>query len=273
LKNGTYNLHAQFDRAINYADRDGFMVSLVKPDIGSGPGNIVLPDLPTPAPPHIVVEHDRVVIGTLIIERSQLPSYNPRLSVTRPPTADELDRRVRLLLTLFPPGSPAFLFDSHRADDVRTDFERAYRDQFQKGAQALENGNYKEGARLLKGLGFGLTPAGDDFLCGFLWALTLAGPNLASVKKIIYESARGNNLIANHFLRAAYEGLFFEHFKNFTRALCEGYDDELRQSFVKLLTIGATSGADTAVGFILGLTQGRLRHVAAAQTPNPPAGK
>jgi hypothetical protein len=169
------------------------------------------------------------------------------------------EERTDLILPLFPPGAPAFLFDHQCVDDSRTDFEKAYRDQFRLGTALLKEGHYADGAKTLKGLGIGLTPAGDDFLCGFLWALSLAGPSWDAARRTIYDAAKGGNLIANHFLRAAHAGLFFEHFKYFTRSFCEGTDAETLAAFKRLLTVGATSGADTAAGLIFG-----LKHVAGA---------
>ncbi len=253
MKNGVYNLHAPFERAINYASHDGELIALVLPEIGAGPGYIVLRELPHPAPATITVTDDRIIWAGWTISTCDLPVYDPRLTISRLPNAEMLTERIHPLLPLFPLGSPAFLFDQGRAADFRSDFEKAYSDQLRLGATALQEGRYADGTKALRGLGAGLTPAGDDFLCGFLWALNLAGPSWGRARKTIYETAMGDNLIVNHFLRAAYEGLFFEHFKRFARAFCEGANAEILAAFKQLLTIGATSGADTAAGLIIGL--------------------
>jgi len=71
-----------------------------------------------------------------------------------------------------------------------------------------------EGIRLIKGVGIGLTPSGDDFISGLLTALKVLEiinkENNSYLRKIIYDNAKGDNLISNNFLFYASEGLFFE---------------------------------------------------------------
>lgn len=253
MRNGTYKLHAEFERAINYlSDRDN-LVALVTPEIGLGPGYIVLDSLPCPAPDRMVVNHNSIMLGSDSIRRLEQPSYDPYLAVSQLPTMPEILGRARTLTPLFPVGSPAFLFDDARETDFSTDFERVYLDHFKQGVANLTAGHHEEGTRLLKGLGMGLTPSGDDFLCGFLWALSLQAPHYDSVRNIVYQNAIGNNPIVNHFLQAAHQGLFFERFKTFANALCNGTMEDTRTAFVLLQGIGATSGADTAAGLLIGL--------------------
>lgn len=254
---GTYRLHSRFNRVINYVSDDGRITSLVVPEVGHGPGCILVRTLPDPAPPQLSVEEDRIVFGSHTIFHADLAPYDPTLSLRQPVTSADLDTKTSALIPYFPRASLAFLLDPSRESDFDTDFGRAYCAACKQGVALLASRRYEEGARSLHGLGFGLTPSGDDFLCGFLLALSLVTPRPDDARTCIVENAIGENSIVNHFLRTAYEGLFFERFKNFTRALCEGSGEDALNTFHPLRAIGATSGADTAAGLIIGLRLNR----------------
>ncbi len=253
MHSGIYRLHSNFDRVLNYTSRDGSLLSLVRPEIGAGPGNIVLTDLPDPAPPYLEVTEEHIRFGAQSIARARLKDFDPRLFIESLPSPDKVDDCVRVLLPRFPPQSLAFLFDPGREQEFETGSQQALRDRLKEGVRLLLTSDPADGARILKGLGYGLTPSGDDFLCGYLYALALEGPAQQMNRDAIFDAARSDNILVNHFLRAAHRGWFYEHFKAFTRALCEGSGNEVLSAFEQLLTVGATSGADTAAGLIIGL--------------------
>ena len=105
----------------------------------------------------------------------------------------------------------------------------------------------------LIGLGAGLTPSGDDFLCGILAALSMGGScsELLPVLKIkILEKLPLTNDISGEFLRCACEG----HFSRSIRELPNAEStDEVVRSFSK---IGHSSGADTLNGILFLFSQG-----------------
>jgi hypothetical protein len=252
ITNGVYTLHSAFERAANYVRAEGALLSLVEPVIGAGPGNVIVSALPSPVPTAVVVDDHTITFGGQTISRAEMERYDPHLIIETEPAADDLETRCRIILPLFPRRSLVFLLDPTREGEFETDSQQALRDRIKEGVRLLIGGDYAGGVRILKGLGLGLTPSGDDFLCGFLYALGLAGSRFDAIRDSVYETAKGENPIVNHFLKAAHEGLFFEQFKNFTRAFYTGSDDDTRAAFKALLAVGATSGADTAVGLIMG---------------------
>jgi hypothetical protein len=104
-------------------------------------------------------------------------------------------------------------------------------------------------ARLLLGLGPGLTPAGDDCLVGWLagaWTAGAAGRRLVGAlgPALLKEAARRTGPLSSAFLAAALVGEVAEPVSRFVAVP----DAERLES---LLALGATSGADLLGGYLL----------------------
>ena len=114
---------------------------------------------------------------------------------------------------------------------------------------------FVDGARRLVGLGEGLTPAGDDFLVGALAILHAFLPGFVLGHPLIAidlgAAARaGTTLVARDFLLHALDGRFSQVVLALVAAASEL---EARRLLAELLTMGATSGADTAAGMRVAL--------------------
>jgi hypothetical protein len=154
-----------------------------------------------------------------------------------------------------PEKSLVVLVAPERRQFFRTGFEQALLERSQSGVRELLLGNWDSGIRQLKGLGNGLTPGGDDLLTGFLLGLRLVqhinGHDTTSARQQIYASAIGENLISNTFLYCARKGWLFEKWKRAVAYLSGEQGLSSNAGVRDLLTIGETSGADTAVGLLL----------------------
>lgn len=109
-----------------------------------------------------------------------------------------------------------------------------------------------QGSRQLAGLGRGLTPSFDDFCVGLLaasWRLgrrewiSEAGPVLVANVR------RASNAISAEFVAWAARGQFGENVVALARA-CGRDRRSAATALQKLLAMGHSSGADTAVGFL-----------------------
>lgn len=115
----------------------------------------------------------------------------------------------------------------------------------------------------LLGLGNGLTPAGDDFLAGLLFAVHFAQMLYcrrcaylpAIIKATLHNMTAKTNEISQHFLRYASEGLWGRATERFMLALFGNNDDMLRIAIKEKTTYGATSGIDEMSGIMLGLCE------------------
>ena len=115
---------------------------------------------------------------------------------------------------------------------------------------------YKEAAAGLSGLiglGIGLTPSGDDFLCGVLAGLTISmcqdHPFALALQDEIHSRLSDTNDISRAFLSCALEGQFSQPVVQLSSMVSP---EEISREFAR---IGHSSGMDTLSGiyYILSL--------------------
>lgn len=102
----------------------------------------------------------------------------------------------------------------------------------------------------LLGLGIGLTPSGDDFLCGFLAGLAWAGawehPLCVSLRRGISLHLSDTNVISAAFLRCAADGNFSVPLLQFLSAV--HHPAALARAAEALARVGHSSGMDSLAG-------------------------
>lgn len=238
------------------------MVSLVCRKTGNGPLNVVLERLPRGARrlritgPGIYVDDNRLEAEPGKRYDSavpRLPAKPARLKKNLRFLRDFLGRNAR-------PESMCGLFSPSPEASFRTMFGRGLLERMKKGAALIEDGNYSAGARSLRGLGFGLTPSGDDFLCGLLTGMSFIEANLpvklSSARKSVCANAVTGNFISATFLHCACEGRVSEKTGKLLTALA-GFDKaRLVAEAEGSLRTGHTSGADFCAGLIYGCEAG-----------------
>ena len=262
IPRGSFALHSAFNNALNFRGPKGFMISLVSRKTGNGPLNVVLKHLPLGA------RRMKVTKLALYIDENRL-AVDPEINY------DSAVPRLRLDLALFkenlcllrdflghraPAKSMCFLFSFSSEDSFKTVFERTMLEGMKKGAALLEAGDYANGARALRGLGFGLTPSGDDFLCGYLTGLNFIEVNLpadlSDVRDSVYDNAVTKNFISQSFTYCAYNGRVNEKTGKLLAAMAGSDDKRLILAAKASLRSGHTSGADFCAGLIYGCEAG-----------------
>lgn len=255
---GTFELHSAFGSAINFRGRKGLIVSLVSRKTGNGPMNIVLKHLPRGAR-RLKITKFKLYIDENCLETDPEKNYDSSVPVL-PLDPVLFKENLRILRDLLgaaaPPKSMCFLFSFSAEDAFKSVFERQLLESMKKAVRLLETGDYAVGARSLRGLGFGLTPSGDDFLCGFLTGLSFVEVNLSAgvdaIKDAVYDNALTRNLIANSFTWCAYNGRVNEKTRALLAALA-GFDEARLSAAAKAaLKKGHTSGADFCAGLVYG---------------------
>ena len=166
-----------------------------------------------------------------------------------------------ILLQTAPSKSLAVLLESERERQFAHGFEQAYLARVRTGIDKILNGDVEQGIGMIKGLGFGLTPSGDDFIVGFLLGLIVIeridGCDLKTLRQRMYDIAVGQNPISNTFLYCAKEGWLFDRWKRVLTVLLSDEDVALDDMVRRLVSVGETSGADTAVGFVVSMKYAR----------------
>jgi hypothetical protein len=109
----------------------------------------------------------------------------------------------------------------------------------------------------LVGLGAGLTPAGDDFIVGYLaalWSRSRREPRIATLLRALVVPAGRlslhTNAISQQMLLDALQGHFAEHLAEVVRCVCAGGD--VAGATMRALKVGHSSGADVLCGLLFG---------------------
>ena len=163
----------------------------------------------------------------------------------------------RALLESAPARSLAFLIGHKGGRTFASAFEKHLARRLSAGVARLVHGDLAGGASRIRGLGYGLTPSGDDFLAGFLLGMhaleMAAGIDLAAERRVVREASRGANPFSEAMLRSAAEGRSFERARSLIQALFEGAEADVLRHARSLFAVGASSGADLGVGLLFAL--------------------
>lgn len=259
---GVYCPHSRFRSVLNFVDADK-LLSIVAPSVGAGPANVVFSG-PLPESDHALeVSPEGIRWGRAAFLFAGTPVYQSSLDGTR---ADPKLAKANLGFLLgwlpfhAPEASLSFLLGV-RPGNGKGGFDRQARQWMKTACGALFDGRLVVGAGLLRGAGRGLTPSGDDFLCGALSALDaasrLSGRDLAERRDALYRHSLGGNALSNAFLGFARRGLYAERFKALVSAVVAGEPAEVEREALRVARFGATSGADWLTGFALAMERWR----------------
>ncbi|KMZ54822.1 DUF2877 domain-containing protein [Dorea sp. D27] len=182
--------------------------------------------------------------------------YHSKLSAfSSGASCDGLRSRVQMAVGKSRAGGFCLLFSPCSSKVVEDSLIlSAAREHMSRCRLLLRKSEYLDAARTLTrlvGLGIGLTPSGDDFLCGVLASLTLCRlSNHPFARRLAAELERhlsDTNDISGTFLRCALQN-------QFSQAVCRLRDlppaVEIVQSFE---AVGHSSGTDTLCGILYAL--------------------
>lgn len=113
----------------------------------------------------------------------------------------------------------------------------------------------------LVGLGGGLTPSGDDFLCGFMAAVRACDPGLVEDRDELInglnEEAERNlqrtTQISAFLIRCAAQNFWPLPVMDLAEALAGDFEPAALKALEELCGLGHSSGSDLATGFLFGL--------------------
>ncbi len=275
IRRGTYRLHSRFASAVNFVSGEDF-IFVVTAEIGAGPCSIVLRGRIDGLLDSLEVHEDYLSFEE---ERTYFSESRVYRSAIEIPFCDSgvLKRSLeffgKAIVEHASAKSLAFLLMPERKSAFKSSFEKAYVEKFEEAYTKLLDGNIHVAVRMVKGLGPGLTPSGDDFNAGLLTAMNVTRmippdsgertriPSAPFVKggeangliNSIYEEARGDNSFTNALLGYAARGWVGEKCKRLVESLFVGDEKETDRDTKALLTMGETSGADFGVGLWTGL--------------------
>jgi hypothetical protein len=211
-----------------------------------------------------------------LVDLGRAAIWEPRPHVRRV-APGELDRRLRMIrAAVMAEGARESFLPLLWASDGLTGAARVACVPARLLCEAAIHGDAASvsgAAGRLAGLGPGLTPSGDDFLAGFAAAWTLVGESLGldSARRLRVTSAllsgalAGASPLGRAWLGHAVRGELAEPLTRFVGALFAVESQDLVPAVRGALAVGASSGTDWMVGFLLGApasldaTAGRAR--------------
>ncbi len=232
IRPGAYVVRARFARSVLLFGPGGRALFVVDRSIGPGPLNLVV------ANPGAFVSGDELVFPRGL--------RGPRFDSARPRPGPAARARLgRVLGAALPRHAPpdslvSLCFPAGKIPRL----QRARDARFRSAFAQIAAGRLAAGVRLIRGCGAGLTPAGDDFLCGWLLACRLRRQS-ARARQIL-EHARGQNPVSNAFLELAAHGRVNAAVKRLLQAPSAA---RVRS----VCAFGHSSGADLLCGLWWGL--------------------
>lgn len=250
---GTYTLHSAFERVRNFVCGEN-LVSIVAPEVGCSGHNVLWNVLQEELPHErsiAICEHE-IVVGNNHFSTLQAQKFDSGWSTA--PCKRWPAEIAQSLSGMLVNSQFGFFLKNESDFSGLSGFNLSVVIAAQKAQQLFALGSTVDAVRSLRGLGLGLTPAGDDFLAGMLASYSVLekmdGVFRTDKKKMILEHALGGNALSNAFLRAAAVGSFSYRQQVFFEACVNGTQAEQARAAQDIVAIGASSGADFAVGFL-----------------------
>jgi len=230
-----------FDKACNLINEQRKVLSIVTPQIGNGPFNAVVADhilisenLRVESPVSIL--NDQLIIGEINISLSDAKCWSPCPDWQI--LHNNLDSIARQLAALPVP-------DVQLPNSLRSGFPLALVSRDISTSMSI--------ASQLAGAGTGLTPAGDDYILGALYAAWIIYP-METAKvfgiEISNTAAPLTTSLSAAWLRSAGRGEAGIRWHKFFSALLHSNFTQIRYTMNQILATGATSGSDALAGFI-----------------------
>jgi hypothetical protein len=121
-----------------------------------------------------------------------------------------------------------------------------------QGIREDQQSLWEQGVRSLAGLGQGLTPAGDDFILGAIYALRVVFPHEQAeriAQSICELATHRTSYLSAAYLKAACKGEAVELWHQLLDALtcC---DENVNNGILQFRDVGHTSGFDALAGFV-----------------------
>lgn len=289
LKEGAIGeVHSVFERAFNILfDNilfEGELVGIARENVSKGPFNIII-DISNTNMQSLVHKGARVsVAGNLLVVGNELTislkgaeAWRPRRGVTKALDVESVRHNLSLVKELaggreeglgqlvphvenIISGVP---FDDSKLNQV----SRAALPHIVALMSAVKSENLehaKQSVKNLVGLGPGLSPSADDMLAGFMaglrWTVNSFRGDVDRVDEInqtiVAHVAGDTTLLSQQLLKHGARGEVNEAVEGLLEAILAGGAENVKNATEKVLAMGETSGVDTVVGILLGLSIG-----------------
>jgi hypothetical protein len=255
-----------FPAACNLVNEERQVISLVTEVRALGPFSILLAENSDPGDPDlgldrwigddspVIIDSGNLIVGGLSLFTNRSRLWDPTLDwrgITDAYLSQSLPLIKKSLLIYGPAESLAGLLFGQTMTTFQKSADLAWTDMG-SGLIRGELGLVVTGAERLSGLGAGLTPAGDDFLMGVIYALKCFQiEDLSSmIQTIVSVADSKTTTLSAAWLQAAAEDQAGILWHQLAGAIRSGNEEEVESSSREILAVGHTSGSDALTGFI-----------------------
>ena len=229
-----------FDEVCNLINERREILSIVVAEIGDGPFNLVVEEpimfaKLLDAESNVSIHDEQISLGDITVSLASAKMWDPMQKW------DELQKNKSEIINRLA------LLQIDNDNETILQFSNSLSLAILKAdIQTIQNTSSK-----LAGLGIGLTPAGDDFLMGAMYAAWVIHPQ--DIAKNITEEISNvavplTTSLSGAWLRSAAKGEAGELWHDFFDALIE--DQNIYLPMSKILSVGETSGSDALAGFL-----------------------
>jgi len=258
LKKDDYQCHSRFKQVVNFFNGHS-MVALVDRKLGPGPHHIIISGLDPQKAERLAITTDELLIDDNRFPLASSCRYDSRIDLGGAIDGDRFSANLEYfeycLGQAAAPKSLAFLLEPKRKRRLRSALERSIAERLTAGGKLIFGQDFFAGIKMFKGLGFGLTPSGDDFIGGVLLALycgqKIFNRDFRRTIRSVYRLASGKNPFSNTMLVYASEGRAIGKIKDLLAALIYGGKKNVCRCTKQLRTIGHSSGIDFGIGLLL----------------------
>ncbi len=255
-------VHSIFSKAFNIRTEENELISIVAVEKLNGPNRILLK---LPEDEDFIsfkIKKGAKTVGTA--QEISIDNGNFLISLGR---AKKWSSKIEIKEKTLSSRVRDNLFGSFLQEDFSTEKERnsvsqELRVRIQELTKSLEERNLPKVLRNVKrliGFGEGLTPSGDDFLVGFIASLHFLndlrlGYLVRRIKEVIELEKKRTTFLSEKFLEYACQGRFPETILNLIETIFSGNREGVEEAARRCLNFGATSGRDTLLGVLEGLS-------------------
>jgi hypothetical protein len=235
-----------FDHACNLLNERGDVLSIVTAQIGNGPFNLVVEEnihfLEHLTPDSSVFSSIALLkLGELTIHTKGATLWSPR------PDWEMLHTKRNEI-----PGQIKHLPITNYRINSDLPISQSLTSSLYAALVHSDVSTATSSASQLAGLGIGLTPSGDDFMMGAIYAAWIIHPpEVASViaREIVNTAASLTTSLSAAWLRAAGRGEAGIVWHEFFDALLSNDSLRIQETLRNILAVGETSGEDALAGF------------------------
>lgn len=265
-------IHSLYRQSINLIHAEQGLLSVVLPEVGPGPFAIVVGqpdssfegfdvlDLESP----VTIKGRRIEIGPIQVDATSAEEWQPRPDWQR--FGEDLNRAAQanlaeLLRDHAPLGSFAPLVSGALPELDQTIQSKALHaaaspaELLLSSLAAGDRDGAGEAATGLAGLGGGVTPSGDDYLQGAIYAIWAKQSEKRASQMgeaIAGKATPRTNTVSAEWLRSAARGDAGIDWHLLAQAIAT--NQQVRRTMIRLLHRGHTSGADAMAGFLAALS-------------------